>query len=127
MLASLILLAILCVSNQASAIDADADAVVLLATELFRQRHQDRSQGSDHASGTYSIALDPTSNLRLDWTLDYDEDCVDVQVVVGQLQQRSWLAVGFSDRGDWHSADLCVAWKDWKGFWHVQVILLRPP
>ena len=84
------------------------------------------NQGSVVALGdsVYSITLDPMSNLRLDWTVDYDQDCVCMQLLAKNLQPQSWLAVGFSDRGDWSSADLCVAWEDWKGFLHVQVLFV---
>lgn len=70
----------------------------------------------------YSITLDPMSNLRLDWTVDHHQEHINVQLLAEDLPPQSWLAVGFSDRGDWSSAHLCVAWEDWKGFFHVQVI-----
>jgi len=79
---------------------------------------------NDSDAPVYSITLDPMSNLRLDWTVDYDDDCVCVELHAKELPPQSWLAVGFSDRGDWSSADLCVAWEDWKGFLHVQVTII---
>ena len=34
-----------------------------------------------------------------------------------------WIAVGFSNYGDFDNADFCVFWIDWKGKAHLQVRL----
>ena len=34
-----------------------------------------------------------------------------------------WIAVGFSNYGEFDNADFCVFWIDWKGKAHLQVRL----
>ena len=34
-----------------------------------------------------------------------------------------WIAVGFSNYGEFDNADFCVFWLDWKGKAHLQVRL----
>lgn len=69
----------------------------------------------------YSIHLDLESNMRLSWTPDYIKREVHFRLEVAHSPPQFWYAVGFSDRGDWAGADLCVAWEDWKGNLVVQV------
>ena len=48
---------------------------------------------------------------------------IQFRVEISQSMPQSWFALGFSDRGDWAGADLCVGWEDWKGSFIVQVNL----
>nr|CAG4650823.1 EOG090X0318 [Simocephalus serrulatus] len=68
----------------------------------------------------YSLTLDPDSNFRLSWTPDYERQQVHFRVDIINSPPQSWFAMGFSDRGDWSGADLCVAWEDWKGALIIQ-------
>ena len=34
-----------------------------------------------------------------------------------------WIAIGFSNYGEFDNADFCVFWIDWKGKAHLQVRL----
>lgn len=70
---------------------------------------------------SYSLTLDPESNFQLYWTPEYEKRQVKFRVDIVQLNPQAWFALGFSDRGDWPGADLCVAWEDWKGGKIVQV------
>ena len=70
----------------------------------------------------YSLVLDPESNFRLHWTPDYGNRQVKFRIDILQLAPQAWFALGFSDRGDWPAADLCVAWENWKGAKIVQVL-----
>nr|CAG4640712.1 EOG090X0318 [Eulimnadia texana] len=67
----------------------------------------------------FSVTLDPDLNIVFNWTPDYAEKLIDVELNVEDLPAQSWIAVGFSDRGTWEDADLCVGWRDWRGRFHV--------
>lgn len=69
----------------------------------------------------YSLSLDPDSNFRLSWTPDFVKEEIQFRVDISQSPPQSWFALGFSDRGDWTGADLCIGWEDWKGSFIVQV------
>lgn len=108
----------------------DEDAIVMLASEIH-QKHDPvpDKRSAFNSSGqlklAYSLVLDPDSNFRLDWSPDYTSNEVHFQLIGKHLSPQTWMAVGFSDRGLWNNADLCVAWEDWKGFLHVQVQLTK--
>lgn len=71
----------------------------------------------------YSLTLDPDSNLKLSWTPDFQRQQVKFRVDISQSTAQSWFALGFSDRGDWPGADVCIGWEDWKGSFIVQVTI----
>ncbi len=71
----------------------------------------------------YSLTLDPDSKFRLYWTPDFDRQEIHFRVDISDSSPQSWFALGFSDRGDFAGADLCVAWEDWKGAFITQVLL----
>ena len=72
----------------------------------------------------YSLTLDAESNFQLYWTPIFRDKYVEFRVDLRNISPQSWFAIGFSDDGQWRNANLCVAWEDWKGVFHVQV---RPP
>ena len=104
--------------------------------DRHRHGHNKRSASdiSDEGSTTdqhhqkklaYSLPLDPDSNYQLSWTPDFQKEEIQFRVDISQSMPQSWFALGFSDRGDWAGADLCVGWEDWKGSFIVQVNLFR--
>nr|CAG4647751.1 EOG090X0318 [Moina brachiata] len=99
------------------------DAIVANeTTQDLNDHHQSKRSlpaklkaNNKHKEHPYSLILDPDSNYRLYWTPDYENRQIKFQVDISRLAAQSWFALGFSDRGDWPGADLCVAWENWKG------------
>ena len=99
--------------------------MMAMAHNHQQHRHQHvmkrRSILAGSKSLAYSIYLDEESTMKLSWTPDYIRKEVHFRLEASPSAPQSWYAVGFSDRGDWAGADLCVAWEDWKGSLIVQV------
>lgn len=100
----------------------DPEAAMMMM--MHDHRHHHMKKRSITTSLAYSIHLDPDSNLKLSWTPDYEGQTVHFRLEVARSLPQSWYALGFSDRGEWAGADLCVAWEDWKGNLIVQVKIL---
>lgn len=90
---------------------------------LHRHGHAKRSVDdfSDDERHIYALTLDPDSKFKLSWTPDFQRQQVKFHVDISHSAPQSWFALGFSDRGDWPGADLCIGWEDWKGSLVVQV------
>lgn len=71
----------------------------------------------------FDIALDPLGKIKFYWTLDYTSHTLKAEVHVPS--EYTWLAIGFSDRGELFPSDLCVIWTDWKGVVHFEVCLIN--
>lgn len=98
-----------------------------LETDTMPNQHHHRhghNKRSVDESLAYSLTLDPDSKFLLSWTPDYENQQVHFRVDMGNSTPQSWFALGFSDRGDWAGADVCVAWEDWKGSFIVQVVVV---
>lgn len=64
----------------------------------------------------YTAPLDDTGRTAVYWTVDYAYRSVKFEVHFATGGgQFDWLALGFSDRGNFTGADFCVMWVDWKG------------
>ncbi|XP_045032302.1 dopamine beta-hydroxylase [Daphnia magna] len=89
---------------------------------LHRHGHAKRSVDdfSDDERHIYALTLDPDSKFKLSWTPDFQRQQVKFHVDISHSAPQSWFALGFSDRGDWPGADLCIGWEDWKGSLVVQ-------
>jgi hypothetical protein len=70
------------------------------------------------AARLFRIPLDTNSSFS--WTLDYPAGTVSVEVHCPGDRDH-WVAVGFSAYGALRGADLCVLWRDWRGYTHLQV------
>nr|AZK16218.1 tyramine beta-hydroxylase [Lymnaea stagnalis] len=65
----------------------------------------------------YQVTLDPDSRYLFQWSVDYKESLINVQLTC-KVTPESWLAFGFSDYGDVTSADLILFWTDGDGKHH---------
>ncbi|XP_025419900.1 dopamine beta-hydroxylase-like [Sipha flava] len=64
----------------------------------------------------YTAPLDDTGRSVVYWTVDYAFRSVKFEVhFATDGGHYDWLALGFSDRGNFTGADFCVMWVDWKG------------
>lgn len=62
--------------------------------------------------GVYYISLDPSGNISLYWSVDYNKQYVRFEVHL-PLRMWDWFAIGFSDYGEFYPADYCVLWAGW--------------
>lgn len=99
-------------------------AALLLLPLIFPTSNGTRQQQQQHQS--YSMTLDPQGQMKLTWTPDYDNRQVIFHLeATGDNwppEEKQWIAIGFSDRGDWNGADVCVGWRDWTDATIVQVL-----
>lgn len=59
------------------------------------------------------MSLDPSGNMSLYWTVDYDRQYARFEVHL-PLRTWDWFAIGFSDYGEYYPADYCILWTGWK-------------
>lgn len=91
--------------------------------------HQQHQEEMASQLISYSMTLDADGQMKLTWTPDYDKRQVifkletTAEVEDDKERGRRWIAIGFSDRGEWNGADICVGWEDWTGATIVQVFL----
>ena len=82
--------------------------------------------GAPHSSDEndlpiYDVALDRNDSHHLYWRVNYEEEQIRFEIHSKGLLGSPWMAVGFSDRGEFPGADLCVFWTDWRKRIHFQV------
>ncbi|XP_046985785.1 dopamine beta-hydroxylase [Schistocerca americana] len=70
------------------------------------------------AAPVYRLPLTGSGSASLAWALDYGGRQLRAEVHCSE--PADWMAVGFSDRGDFAPADYCVMWRDWRGRVHMQ-------
>lgn len=64
----------------------------------------------------YNAPLDDTGRSVVYWTVDYAFRSIKFEVhFATDGGHFDWLALGFSDRGNFTGADFCVMWVNWKG------------
>ncbi|XP_026762021.2 tyramine beta-hydroxylase [Galleria mellonella] len=65
--------------------------------------------------------LDPHSELLLKWRVDYSIEKIQFEIkLLKKAPPFSWFALGFSDRGNFENADVCLLWTDYKGHDHFE-------
>ncbi|KAB7506902.1 Dopamine beta-hydroxylase, partial [Armadillidium nasatum] len=68
----------------------------------------------------YDVPLDINDTLHLYWQVDYETESVRIEIHSRAFSPHPWVAVGFSDRGEFPGSDMCVFWVDWKKKIHFQ-------
>ncbi|KAL7645712.1 UNVERIFIED_CONTAM: hypothetical protein RMT77_002589 [Armadillidium vulgare] len=68
----------------------------------------------------YDVPLDINDTLHLYWQIDYETESVRIEIHSRAFSPHPWVAVGFSDRGEFPGSDMCVFWVDWKKKIHFQ-------
>lgn len=73
---------------------------------------------------TFHSQLDARGRVNLYWKIHYPEKylLLEVRAQLHDLLLRPFVAIGFSDYGNWTNADLCVLWLDKRRRMHFQVI-----
>ncbi|XP_026479444.1 tyramine beta-hydroxylase-like, partial [Ctenocephalides felis] len=67
----------------------------------------------------HEIALDSSGSLHLLWAVR-QQHLIYFEVTPPSEYPDSWIAVGFSDRGDLTNADYCFMWTDYNGKLRIQ-------
>lgn len=66
--------------------------------------------------------MDSSGSLHLLWAVR-QQHLIYFEVTPPSEYPDSWIAVGFSDRGDLTNADYCFMWTDYNGKLRIQVSL----
>ena len=102
-----------------------ATTVALLVLPFLFATSDGTRQQTQQYSQSYSMTLDPRGQMKLTWTPDYNNRQVIFHLEAAgdnwPPEEKQWIAVGFSDRGEWSGADICVGWRDWTDATLVQV------
>lgn len=54
------------------------------------------------------VKLNDDSTITVNWIVDYDLEIVKFGIEINIQKNFEWLAIGFSDHGDYEQSDVCV-------------------
>lgn len=63
----------------------------------------------------FHVEVEKQQRLKLAW--NYDEESIQLEVRA-KVNPKSWIAIGFSDYGEYTDGDFCVFWTDLWGRQH---------
>lgn len=67
--------------------------------------------------------LDTNGDMSLKWTVNYSLRQIKFQLMISdKTPMFNWIAIGFSDYGEYSDADACLLWTDYKGKEHFEVL-----
>ncbi|CAH4028352.1 unnamed protein product [Pieris brassicae] len=76
---------------------------------------------SDHQIAESDSVLDPNGDLSIKWRVNYLNKKIQFEVRLSEKAPAvNWFALGFSDRGDFENADLCLVWTDYNEIEHFE-------
>ena len=73
------------------------------------------AKNKNHSGLPFSVEIEKQQRLKLSW--DYNEQEVRMEIRA-KVNPKSWIAVGFSDYGEYSNGDYCVLWTDLWGRQH---------